>query len=349
MSLLTRKQKIFWTLGTAILIYPAFTKCLHLGYRREKDRRDNVAIVTGATGTIGSAVAHSFAQRKMRVILACRNMDSCKSMRRELVLHTNNKKIACRHLDLEDIDSINRFADDMIDNEPHIDIFVNCARINGTGDKQLTKYGIEKHFFVNFLGPYLLIFRLLDKLTECAKLTRDSRIVNIVESPRSRWKIDLNDINFDNREYNDTAAYEQSQLARCHFTILLDKLMRERKSNVYVLGCAPISKKIKKHLELPTNTYEDFQRQYKRWFEMDGVGIASGAIRAALDKESFEDSGHMYSYFMRPIGRFKGWGPRMRDEVEGKYIWKFAGDLLIQIGDQLKQEEKSKASVDESA
>lgn len=335
--------------GLSIFVVPVFLKTVHPDYKQEKNRPESVAIVTGANGLLGSAVAHHFAIRKMRVIMACKDMDQCKSIRRQIVLTTNNKKLACRYLDLEDIDSINRFADDVIEKEPHINILVNSAGISETNGRELTKHGIEKHFAVNFLGPYLLTLRLIDKLAESAKVTRDSRIVNVVATPKRRWKIDFDDINFDKRPFKNKLAYEQSKLALAHFTILLEKLMREQKNNIYVFGFAPSTTKIKSHLELPVDEITFTKLTYGTWFTNDSASVVGSVVKAALHKKAFERSGCMYNYFGQPLGRNKGWGPRLRNEWEGKHIWKFAGDLLLQIGDQLKQEEKSKASVDESA
>lgn len=345
-------RKLFWiaTLGSTAICYPMIMRCIQPRYLAEKERPDRTAIVTGATGNLGGPITYHLARRKLRVIMACRDMDKCKSLRREIVLHTNNKGVVCRHIDLEDIDSINKFADEIIKNEPHIDILINNAAIKHTNKRELTKYGIEKHLFVNFLAPYLLTFRLLDKLTESASLTRSSRIINVIGNPKKDWNFDLEDANFEKRPFNSKTAYNQSKLALAYFTILLEKFNRERKNRIYVFGTSPSTNRIGESFKRPIGLKEEFKSAIGQWYYYHPERVIGSVIKCALDRDIVKrGSGKLYNYFLSSIG-FKGaWGVAAENETKAKLVWNMAADLLLKAPDQLKQEEKSKTSADKLA
>ncbi|RYZ81953.1 MAG: SDR family NAD(P)-dependent oxidoreductase, partial [Proteobacteria bacterium] len=105
--------------------YPMKNMALYPQWHDETHRPHKTVIVTGATEPMGKATSYFYATRQCRVIMACREMDKCLSFRRELVVDTKNKSIVCRHLDLEDVGSINKFADQIIEKEPHVDVLVN--------------------------------------------------------------------------------------------------------------------------------------------------------------------------------------------------------------------------------
>ena len=321
---------------------------------------DRTVIVTGATGTMGSTLTLALARRQCRVIMACRNLDKCKEIRREIVLVTKNKSIACRHLDLESIDSINKFVDDICKNEPHIDILVNNAAVRNIKKKELTQYGFERHLFVNFLAPYLLTMRLMPKLEESSKITHDSRVINVIGAPKKYWKVDLTDINFDRRKYNHKQAYWQSKMALAYFTILLEKFNREKGNKVYVFGTSPNEKRIAPSFFHETGIIQELVFNLGHYFSVSARLLSEVPLRCALDKSLANEagSGRLYNFFLRSWGRNKGWGPAI-DEVKAKFVWNHAADLLVNIpvkpndnrdGNQEKLQANNKASgVEESA
>lgn len=68
-------------------------------------------------------------------------------------------------LDLEDFDSITKFAQDFQKKFPYLNILINNAGMYSPNEKLgLTKDGYEKHFQVNHLGHFLLTNLLLSAL-----------------------------------------------------------------------------------------------------------------------------------------------------------------------------------------
>lgn len=316
--------------GTSLAFsYPFFNLTIYPNVPATYKSTNKTIIVTGATGNLGSALAYDLARRKMRVVMACRDLEKCRMIRRELVILTGNHKILCRHLDLEDIESIDRFVAEITKSEPHIDVLINNAAVKDVPDRELTKYGIEKNYFVNFLAPFLLTSKLLDKLKESAAITRNSRVVNVIGGPKKDWEVDTDDINFEQRPYDSQKAYKQSKLALAYFTILLDKLNREQKNCVYVYGSNPGRKNIVTMLEHPDGLWEYAVGALKSYLRPQPVRVVQSSVRCALDPEVTEPgmSGKLYAY----MNAKWFWGKAAKDEKKSKMVWNMATEKLAQL------------------
>lgn len=80
----------------------------------------------------------------------------------EIIKSTDNAKIEVHHLDLTSLASIRKFADNIIDNEPRVDILINNAGATGLGNKQ-TADNLQIGMQVNYFGPFLLTCLLVGK------------------------------------------------------------------------------------------------------------------------------------------------------------------------------------------
>lgn len=337
--------KILGFVGIGTLVFPLSKAIFWPRHRFNKDvnYENRTVIVTGATGNLGREFSSSFAKKKMRVIMACRDIDKCKSIRRELVLQTKHKGIACRQLDLEDIDSIYKFTKEVSETEPHIDILINNAAVKEVKNRELTKYGIEKNYFVNFIAPFLLTFLLMDKLKESAKVTRDSRIINIIGLPKEDWSVLLSDINFDKRPYKAKEAYKQSKLALAYFTILLDKFNREQKNCVYVFGTNPGYEKQFESLYRPIGAWEGLVTTLRTYSRISPYQAIGPALKCASEPSyTFDQSGKLYGRFLST----QSWGIADRDEAKAKLVWNNAADLLLNLKTVTKEPSDSKTSTE---
>lgn len=329
---ITLSKKVFvFGLGVTVA-WPALHIALYPYWFNRKARPEKTVIITGATGNMGKTTAYNYAMRKCRVIMACRDMDKCKAFRRELVLDTKNKSIVCRHLDLEDINSINKFADEILETEPHLDILINSAAVKETDGKEMSKYGVEKHFFVNFIAQYLLTFRLLPLLEKSAAEQKDARIVNITGKPKKTWNVDVNDINFDRRRYTNERAYGQSKLAFAYFTILLNNYLRERDSHVYVYASGIDVKKVAKAFDHESGKWTRMFSVVLEVFRYDPFMLCGIAVKCGLDDSlGLNESGCLFKYGLRTYGRNNGWGAAGGQELQAKLAWNYATDFLVNL------------------
>lgn len=168
--------------------------------------KDKVVIITGANKGIGKEAAKQIAKLGAKVYMACRSLDSANQVRDEIIKETGNQNIFIKHLDLASVDSITNFAEQFKKEESKLDVLINNAGL-WTKTKKLTDIKVEQTFAVNVLGHQLLTQLLLDELKNAAP----SRIINTAS--HFAGGLDINDINFDKRNYNETLAYKQTKQA----------------------------------------------------------------------------------------------------------------------------------------
>ena len=70
-----------------------------------------IAIVTGANSGIGKEVTKDLSKRGARVIMACRDIESCNKVKQEIMKETFNKNIECVECNLASLESIKMFTE----------------------------------------------------------------------------------------------------------------------------------------------------------------------------------------------------------------------------------------------
>lgn len=323
--------KIVLILASGAMCWPLIKAVALPGYPRNVIDENRTIIITGATGNHGKTLVTQLAYRKCRLILPCRDIDKCKALRREIVMKTGSHNILCRHMDLEDIDSMNRFCDEVIEKEPHIDVLINNAAIKQLKQKELTKYGIERMYFVNFLAPYFLTLKLKDKLLESSMKTHDSRVINVIGKPKKSWIYHIDDINFEKRTYSSEKAYQQSKLALAYFTITLEKICKENMQDLYAFGSNPIFKSdsIAESFLRPIGILEQTMRLVEAYTKFPAEKVVQPVIKCALHPglNNRLESGWLYGFLLEPWG----WGKVCKNETFGKLVWNNAAELLLSI------------------
>merc|ERR550519_3125995 len=90
-----------------------------------------VAVVTGGNAGIGFETAKELAARGARVIIGCRSRARGEEAVRKIVATTGNQDVSMMDLDLADLQTVRKFADDFCKKEDRLDILVNNAGIGG--------------------------------------------------------------------------------------------------------------------------------------------------------------------------------------------------------------------------
>ena len=192
--------------------------------------KDKVIIITGANKGVGKETAKQIARLGSKIYMACRSLDSANEAQQEIVNETGNKNVFVRHLDLASVDSIINFAEQFKKEESKLDALINNAGL-WTKTKKLTEINVEQTFAVNVLGHQLLTHLLFDELKNAAP----SRIINTASHFASG--LDINDINFVKRSYNETLAYKQTKQANRMLT--REWARRLGKDNISVYSLTP--------------------------------------------------------------------------------------------------------------
>ena len=162
------------------------------------------AIVTGAYGKIGKAIAETIATNHLyEVVLVGRDEDSLIISVSDIRNSTSNKFVRYEVVDLSRKESIEQLAARW---EGPLHVLVNNAATTPRS-RQETHEGIEMQFATNVLG-YIWMMNLMSKFMHDVV---DARIVNVA----SYWTggLDINDIEFKHRSYNNDSAYRQSKQA----------------------------------------------------------------------------------------------------------------------------------------
>ena len=172
-----------------------------------------ICIVTGSNTGIGKETARGLAARGATVVLACRDVAKAETARDDIARSTGRKDIAVLALDLGSKESIRGFAGRFRESHDRLDVLVNNAGLWSTS-RGTTKDGLETTLGVNHVGTALLTQELLPLLKKSAP----SRVVVLSSALHYRGKMVWDDLFYENRKYNATAAYSQSKLANVLFT-----------------------------------------------------------------------------------------------------------------------------------
>lgn len=96
------------------------------------------------------------------MIFACRDKAKAEEAIKKLVAETTTVNVSVKLLDLSSLDSIRRFAKEILEKETRLDILVNNAGVGGMEDEKIG--GLQNTMLINYYGPFLLTNLLLGKL-----------------------------------------------------------------------------------------------------------------------------------------------------------------------------------------
>ena len=189
---------------------------------------EKTVLITGATGAIGKAIAKSIAEKDgYKVVILARNETKAKDMINELKANTGKQNISFIIVDLSSKQEIKRMAEDWVG---PLDVLINNAAATPR-QRMETSAGIEMQFATNVLGYYWMTKFFAPILKESAP----ARIVNVA----SYWagNLELDDLEFTRRNYNNGTAYRQSKQANRMLNIAFAE--RLKPSGITVNVCHP--------------------------------------------------------------------------------------------------------------
>lgn len=187
-----------------------------------------VAMISGASGAIGMAIARQMAKHQQSdIVLLCRDEEKAKAAQHQVIQQTGNNNVVYEIVDLSDYTSVKVLRERW--NRP-LHVLINNAAITPKRRQQTTQ-GIELQFATNVLGYFWMIREFEDVLVQSAP----SRVINVA----SYWAggLDIHDLEFKTRVYDNDLAYRQSKQAnRMLSTVFAKKL---KPYGVSVNACHP--------------------------------------------------------------------------------------------------------------
>ena len=138
-----------------------------------------VAIITGATGGIGCAIAKEFYDSGATVVLNGRSKEKLETLAHDLVsggTFNEPKRIKCVPLDLTADDATSELVNQTVNQFKKVDILVNnAASIKAGLIIKTDKKFLERMMLMNYTVPYLLTREAL----WCMKKQKWGRIINM--------------------------------------------------------------------------------------------------------------------------------------------------------------------------
>ena len=174
-------------------------------------------LVTGATDGVGRLVALLAAKAGWRVLVHGRDRAKAEAVA-EAALKAGAASAAVCLADFASLEQVRTMAAAVGGGEARLDVLVNNAGVGlfGGGGRELSQDGLELHFQVNYLAPFLLTLQLLPLIRASAP----ARIVNV--SSLGQSPIDFDDVQLE-RNYSGMQGYTQSKLAQIMFTFDLSE------------------------------------------------------------------------------------------------------------------------------
>ncbi|GAC58784.1 putative oxidoreductase [Gordonia hirsuta DSM 44140 = NBRC 16056] len=166
-------------------------------------------VITGANSGLGEQMAIALGAAGAQVTLACRNVAKAQRVADWIGPHA---RVA--ELDLADLASVRAFADGF----DGADVLINNAGVMAIPQAR-TADGFEMQIGTNFLGHFALTGLVLDRI--------DDRIVTLSSLMHKRARLDVDDLNWQQRKYSRWVAYSDSKLADLVFALdLADRLAK---------------------------------------------------------------------------------------------------------------------------
>ena len=194
---------------------------------------NKVAVVTGANSGIGYEAARALADKGALVVMACRNLDKANEAARTIRRENPNASLEVMKLNLGDLESVRRFAEEFKTRFDQLDLLINNAGVM-VPPYGKTKDGFETQFGVNHLGHFALTGRLVETLLD----TPGSRVVTVSSGAHRMGGINFGDLQWE-REYKPWAAYGQSKLANLLFTFELQDRLSRAGADVIAVAAHP--------------------------------------------------------------------------------------------------------------
>ncbi|OKJ05541.1 oxidoreductase [Kitasatospora sp. CB01950] len=194
---------------------------------RIPDQAGRVFVVTGANSGLGLATGRALAAKGGRVILAVR--DEAKGRRAA----EGMPGAEVRRLDLADLESVRRFAEDLRADGVRPDVLVNNAGVMAP-PRTLGAQGHELQFAVNHLGHFALTGLLLDLLAD----RPNSRVVTVSSLNHRQGRMHFDDLSGE-RGYAPMRYYNQSKFANAVFGLELHRRLAAAGSPVRSLLAHP--------------------------------------------------------------------------------------------------------------
>lgn len=219
-----------------------------------KDLSGRTAFITGGYSGLGQETARAMAAKGAHIIIAGRDLSKAEDAAKAIRDEVPNAKIDTIRCDLASLESVRACGTEARERFSKIDLLINNAGVMACPYGE-TAEGFEMQFGTNHLGHFLLTKELMPLIEQ----GDHPRIVNLSSRGHHFAPVDLDDPNFDHREYDKWQSYGQSKTANILFSVGLEDRFADKGVHAIALHPGGIMTNLGRHM-----TEEDMAWMMKR-------------------------------------------------------------------------------------
>lgn len=198
------------------------------------DLSGRTALVTGVTSGIGEHTVLELARHGAAVVLAARSEEKLRRTVDDVRRVLPGADLGSLVVDLADLASVRRAADQVVDSGRPLDILVNNAGVMATPYRR-TVDGFELQLGTNHLGHFALTGLLFERLAKAEA----ARVVTVSSQMHRVARSVPPDLARGPRGYRKWQAYAESKLANLLFALELDRRARAAGTPVVSVAAHP--------------------------------------------------------------------------------------------------------------
>ncbi|XP_049865866.1 retinol dehydrogenase 11-like [Pectinophora gossypiella] len=298
---------------------------------KSKKRLDGrTVLITGGTSGMGIEIATDLAARGARVIIACPFREEGERAREAIVEESGNDNVVFKLLDLACLDSVRKFAANILNTEQRLDRLLNNAGVGIPGDFQ-TADGLNFIMQVNYFGHFLLTLLLLPLLRKTGTPTEKSRIINTSSILHRIGRVDIENMNKVGHYWSKIQIYGNSKICLVLFSRELTRRLKEIEANVVINSLDPgaVGTRIFDQCGWMRGHLITF---FYGWFCKSPFEGAQTAIHMALD----DKAGNVSGEFFKDCDLYPAAGSACND-VTAKELWDASVRLVNMSDDEIRQ------------
>ncbi|MEZ5810959.1 MAG: oxidoreductase [Rhizobiaceae bacterium] len=202
------------------------------------DMAGRTAVVTGGYSGIGLEVVRAFAAKGCRIFVPVRNPEKAAE-----ALAGVDGDVRPLAMDLADLASVRRFAQDVQDVASRLEFLINNAGIMACPETRVGP-GWEAQFGVNHMGHFALTRALLPLL----QATAGARVVSLSSTGHKISDVLWDDLHFEKTPYDKWVAYGQAKTANALFANALSRRLRQTGGLSFAVHPGGIFTPLQRHL-----------------------------------------------------------------------------------------------------
>lgn len=207
------------------------------------DLSGKTCVITGASSGLGRESARALAAAGAHVILAARNRDALTETAQWITAEIQGAQASTVQLDLTALSSVRAAASAIGGITPVVHVLMNNAGVMFTPFGR-TQDGFELQIGTNHFGHFELTRLLVPQLAAAG----DARVVILSSGGHVMGDVDLDDPNWERREYDKFVAYGAAKTANILHAVEADRRLRDSGIRSYAVHPGTVATSLARYM-----------------------------------------------------------------------------------------------------